>query len=348
VAGRAPAGRVALLASRFSQPAAIAAMAYPFVDFNTNAANLKKDIDAAKAKNAYAGKEASWDQTVLKAVALQVNAALKITDDYAKKVAEHHQACKKALDEMEAPIKKKGKALTDADRKVIATSGRFIVTAEEQIRTINADMFSALSEFRAGWPDTYRALLSKPAQIEPFKAARLKSIDDGKKVDTLKKRLAEYVARAGELLKLAAQAGAAGSTLAGQTAAAAAALVKEVKALKDEFDTYAQKASNSLQQIADLPPKQKVDPKLVGMNQSRMVNGQAEAKNARGQQKTLETRIEVFKKLAAKLDGAEKKAATTALDAARVMAKAVAKAEKDLATLEAKAVKTWAAVSKLK
>jgi hypothetical protein len=323
-------------------------MAYAFVDFNTNAANLKKDIDAAKAKNQYAGKEAAWDQTVLKAVGGQVDAALKITDDYARKVAEHHQACKKALDEMEALIKKKGKALTDADRKVIATSGRFIVTAEEQVRTINADMFSALSEFRGGWPDTFRALLSKPALIEPFKAARLKSIDDGKKDDTLKKRLAEYVVRSTELLRLAAQAGAAGSTLAGQSAAAAAGLLKEIKALQGQFDTYAQKASNSLQQIADLPPKQKIDPKLVAMNQSRLVNGQAEAKNARGQQKTLDLKLEVFRKLAAKLDGAEKKTAAAALDAAAALAKAVAKSEKDLAALEAKAVKTWAAVSKLK
>ena len=322
-------------------------MAYHFVDFGANAANLKKDIDAAKAKNAYAGKESAWDQTVLKALGLQVTASVKITDDYARKVAEHHQASKNALDQMEALIKKKGKALADADRKVLETSGRFIATAEEQIRTVNADMFAALSEYRGGWPDDFRALLSKPALIEPFKAARAKTIDDGKNVDALKKRMAEYVVRARELLKLSAAAGA-GSPLAGGAGAAIAELAKEAKALKDQFDVFANKASNSLQQIADLPPKQKVDPKLVAMNQSRLNNGQAEAKNARGQQKTLDLKIEVFKKLAGKLDGAEKKAAAVGVDAAAALAKAVAKSEKDLATLEAKAVKTWAAVSKLK
>ena len=56
----------------------------------------------------------------------------------------------------------------------------------------------------------------------------------------------------------------------------------------------------------------------------------------------------MFKKLAAKLDGAEKKVAAAALDAAAVLAKAVSKSEKDLATLKLKALKTWAAVSKLK
>ena len=78
-----------------------------------------------------------------------MTASVKITDDYAKKVAEHHQACKNTLDQMEALIKKRGKALADADRKVLDTSGRFIVTAEEQIRTINADMFARMTSTAA-------------------------------------------------------------------------------------------------------------------------------------------------------------------------------------------------------
>jgi hypothetical protein len=323
-------------------------MAYTFVDFNRTHANLTRDIAEAKTKGQYAGRERAWDQTVLKALSERVQASIAVTDDYKKKVQEHHTACKDTLDKMEALIKKKGKNLAEADTKVLQTSGRFIATAEEQIRTINADMFTSLSEYRAGWPDDFRNLLSNPALVEPLKAARAKTIDDGKHVDALKKRLAEYLVRAQDLLKVATQNTTKGSTLAGDAAGAIRGFKTDTEALKMQFDIYANKASNSLKQIADLPPKQKIDPKLVAMNQSRLTNGQAEAKNARGQQKTLDLKIETFKKLSAKLDGADKKAAAAQTAAAAALAKGVDTAEKALAKLEASAVKVWTAIGKLK
>lgn len=323
-------------------------MAYAFVDFNRPLANLQKDIGDAKTQGAYAGKERSWDQTVLKTLADLVKTSVAITDDYKKKVEDHHKACKNMLDQMEALIKKKGKSLGADDMKVLQTSTRFVANADEAIVATSGDMFTALSEYRGAWPDHYSRLLANGALIEPLKAARQKTIDDGKVVDTQKKRIGEYVKRAQDLLKLAQQAVSKTSTIAGGATDAIAQFKAETEALKSQFDVFNQKATNSLQQIADLPPKQKIDPKLLSMNQSRMTNGQAEAKNARGQQKTLALKVDTFKKLAAKLEGNDKKAAAAQLATAAALQKAVDTAEKALAKLEASAVKVWAAVSKLK
>ena len=325
-------------------------MPYQFVDFLGPQANHANLIDVAKNKGEYDGNEAKFDQAVLKDLADAVQRSVSICEQYATKVTEHHAAAKKAIDEMQALIKKKGSKLSDSDINVLETSAKFCNTAKSQLVTDSGEMFTALSEYRGGWPVEYRKVLSAAKQnlVEPFIKMRAKTIDDGKKVDTLKKRVEEYADRAADLVKLAKQSASKTSVVEGQEAKEIQEFSTAVEKLKLEFETLAQKSRNSLQQVADLDSKTKLDKTMLTMNESRLLNGQTEGKNSRGAVKSLGIKIETFKKLSAKFDGESKTLAKAALKTAETYQKTIDKDSSTLDKLETKATKNLAAIKKLK
>lgn len=326
-------------------------MAYALVDFNAAAAEHERNIDAAKLDGSYAAKQKAFDQAVLKDAAALVKAALVVTDDFAKKVAERHKVCKAVVDQMEGILKKKAKNLDASDLKVMETAARSVKTHNDTLADTSSEAFKALSQYRGAWPATYRKLMSTPAALEPLINARLKSIDEGKQIDALKQRVGQYVERAQDLLKTAQKLAAAKSGAQAQPGAAAED-IKEfddaVEKLKFEVEKFLNKAENSLKQLAETDPKVKPDANGAKMNESRLINGRAEAKNARGVLKTLTLKIDTFKKGAAKMDDVAKKAATKAVDEAGKVLKVLETKEKASAKLEEKAEKVYAALAKLK
>lgn len=326
-------------------------MAYALVDFNAAAAEHERNIDAAKLDGSYAAKQKAFDQAVLKDAAALVKAALAVTDDYAKKVTERHKVCKAVIEQMEGILKKKAKTLDASDMKVMETAARSVKNHSDTLADTSSEAFKALTQYRGAWPATFRKLMSTPAALEPLINARLKSIDEGKQIDTLKQRVGQYVERAQDILKTAQKLAAANSGAEAQPGVAAEDIKvfnEAVAALKFEAEKFLGKANNSLKQLADTDPKVKPDATGAKMNESRLTNGQAESKNARGALKTLTLKIDTFKKVVAKTDGADKKNGTKALDDAGKVLKDLETQEKASAKLAEKAEKVYAALAKLK
>jgi hypothetical protein len=329
-------------------------MPIALIDFDKIANDFAVSIAEAKRRGSYNGggiaSAAKFDAAVMKALSDRVHAALKVTGDYYEKVKKHHAASKKAIDDMTALIKKKGKTLAESDIKVLETSARLCATLATQINDTSMDIMPGLIQYRGGWPATYRDLLSpaKQGDLNALQKLRNQDIDTGKTVDALKKRLEEYAVRAPELVKVAKQAAGKESVLAGTEKKARETFTADVTKLKDDYDTFAHKARNSLSQLAALNPKQKLDAGGLKNNDSRLANGKAEAKNARGVHKTLALKVDTYKKLAAKIEGQEKQAAATALAAAAKELATVAKDVPTLTALEVKAEKTVEAIKKLK
>lgn len=326
-------------------------MAYALVDFNAAAAEHKRNIEAATKDGTYAAKQKTFDQAVLKDAAALVKSALVVTDDYAKKVTERHKVCKAVIEQMEGILKKKAKALDTSDMKVMETAARSVKNHFDTLGETSSDAFKALSQYRGSWPDTYRKLMSAPAVLDPLVNARLKSIDEGKQIDALKQRVGQYVERAQDLLKTAQKLAAAKSGAQAQPGVAAEDIQEfdaAVAKLKFEVEKFLVKAENSLKQLAETDPKTKPDANAAKMNDSRLTNGRAEAKNARGVLKTLTLKIDTFKKVVAKMGDADKKAGAKALDDAGKVLKALEALDKTSSKWEEKAEKVYAALAKLK
>jgi len=321
-------------------------VAYPKQEFGSARDALDKEIARAKQLNSYDAR--AFDGRVLTDLDRLVTSSLAIVDDYHKKVDENHSVAKKTMDEMEAMVKKLGKKLSASDIKVIDTMQRTLERSSQTIGDTSSAMFTALGEFRGGWPEKWRPLVSNPKLIDPFIARRSKSIDEGKQKDTLKKRAEEYVKRGKDLQKAAAQLQSRGTALAGNEAKEIADFTSEVKKAKEAFDTLAQLSRNSLQQVAGLNVNPKLDATNLKMNTQRLLNGRSEAKNARGTLKTLSIKLATFKKLAGGFDDANRKLAEKAYAATGKVLKEVETAEKKLADDEKKAVKVFDVVKKLK
>jgi hypothetical protein len=330
-------------------------MPHSLIEFDKAAAEFDVKIKEAKQRGTYNGvgvaSAAKFDAAILKALSDRVHECLKISREYQAKAKEHYEAGKRAIDEMSALIKSKGKKLTDGDIKVLQSSARLCETLAQQVKEASADAFPALAQYRLGWPEKWRPLLSpgKQNEVEALKKLRGEDMDIGKTIDTLKKRLEEYAARAPAMLKVAQQTVSKGSIVAGDEATALVAFNKDVARLKsDYYDKFQTRARSSLKQLTELNPKQKLEPNVLKFQESLLLNGKAEAKNARGVHKTLSITVDAYKKLAAKLDGPAKKAAATALATAAKELAAMAKDVASITALEPKAEKTLAAVKKLK
>lgn len=321
-------------------------MAYSKIDFVGAREALEKEIARAKQLDAYDAR--AFDGRVLKDLDRLVTSSLAIVDDYHKKVDENHGVAKKTMDELEALIKKRGKSLSDPDMKVIETMQRTLERSASTINETSGEMFKALADFRGGWPEKWRPLTSNPQLVDPLVAKRAKSIDEGKKRDSLKKRVDEYTKRGTDLLKVAQQMKSRGAALAGNEGKEIAEFGKAVKAAKDNFDVLAQRSRNSLEQVAKLNIKAKLDATNLKMNEQRLLNGRAEAKNARGTLKTASVKLATFKKMAASFDAANRKEAEKAYGVASKLVKEAESAEKKLADTEKKAVKVFETVKKLK
>lgn len=107
----------------------------------------------------------TFDQAVLKTLAGLVKSCLGPTQDFAKLAGDRHKACEGVLEQMEAILKKNGKAVDVSDMKVLETTARSVKNHSVTLGEISGDMFKALTQFSGGWPATYRPLLSTPAAL---------------------------------------------------------------------------------------------------------------------------------------------------------------------------------------
>jgi hypothetical protein len=314
------------------------------IDFKAAAAKLDQDKKSAEQNGTY--NAVAFDKKVIDGIKLLFLGAEDIQAQYYRIVDKNYAVAKKEIETVEKLVKSKGKKLTDGDLKVIATSVRSIERCSEAIGDFSGQMFAALDQFRGAFATNFRPLLSNPDDVKQFLDRRSAGMAADKERDSLKKRIEQYAERAKDMSKAGQQLATKGAALGASAAQEIQGFVTDFAKAKLDYETFAQKARNSLTQLEQLNPKQK--PADMPMAEQRFLNGTKEAKNARGTLKTMNVKLATFKKIGARFTDETLKTATDAYKKAAAELKTAEAAAKKLDTSETKATKIMIAVRKLR
>jgi hypothetical protein len=321
------------------------------IDFQTPLAQIAGLIKNAKRSGNYDEDPSSYDKSLAKLYDGLFNQCIQANQEQNKRVQQSHDVCKKIVDEMEVLIKKKGKALSESDLKVLATSVRNVAHYNSDLEKKAKELYDRLAHYRENIASKYAELMSDPDVGKSFQnkynEARRKSIDDNKAMTAVKERLDQYVTRSADMLKLAQTVAKVNATSGPRDAAADNNAIQtfsnEIDTLK--FDDEAQKAKNTFTKLV----VEAKSPKLGLKDCESLFNSAATyAKNARGLIKTLTIKIEAFSKLASKMEGEAKKAAAVALKTANTKLKDWESQEKSLAKLDKSAEEAMKTIRKRK
>jgi hypothetical protein len=293
----------------------------------------------------------------------QAHEARKVSREFHEQIQKHHAAGKKALDEMAALVKK-GKKLTDDDLKILQSSANLCATLVRDIKQAVKGFSATLVQYHddEAWSDRprmYREWITH--EINPvltrIMKERKEDIELGKKVDSLRKRLEQYAARAPEMVKAAQQAVTKQSIIAGgetesrkynEQMESIKTFLASTTQLSTDYEKFIGVAAKLLSQIADADPKQKLDAKILKAADGQVATGKTAAKNARGVHKTFSIKVDTYKKLVAKFDNRVKKMAAMRVAVAEKELAAMTKQVATLAKIEAEAEKTLTALKKVK
>ena len=130
----------------------------------------------------------------------------KHAEAHLKYVLERRDTCKGIIEGIETRLKNKNRS--DADYDWIARQPAEIAKLAKEIADDGGALVDALIEYRGGWPATVKETLSEKAQdlVQPFVDTRMKGINERDKTAVgYRERCKEYVTRATEFAKLAAQ-----------------------------------------------------------------------------------------------------------------------------------------------
>jgi hypothetical protein len=165
---------------------------------------IKVNLDAAKNKGTYVGKEALWDKQVKDALTTHCGQAERYvaqSDAYTKRM---YEEAKVFIDQIETLVK-----LPELQERDLQAIGRFKGRVEQNCRNAAEDTASLVealvNEYRNKWPEKARELLHNKAILPPFENNRRAQIDAGKAFAAMRLRLKEWVKRAEEYHKQATQ-----------------------------------------------------------------------------------------------------------------------------------------------
>jgi hypothetical protein len=319
-------------------------MTYQKVDMEAAAKQLTSQMQKAKSTNSFDAR--GFDSTVLSELDQLTKASVKIMQDYYQKVDQYHAVAKKDMDGLEALVKK-GKKITDRDVDVVDTMVKSITRCSTTLTALNKEL-KAVADFRGPWQAGWKLLVSTPTRLDPYSKIQDDQVRLAKERATLRNRVDEYVSRAQDGQKLAHRNAGMAATSTSDEGSAISQFKSETAKLKSDFDVAAQKARNSLTQLAALNPKVKLSPTDAKMNEQRVINGKTEAKNARGTLKSFGIKVYAFKKTSGNFSSTNRKAADQEYGTAAKALKAAEGDEKKLADVEKKAIKVYEAVKKLK
>jgi hypothetical protein len=160
------------------------------------------------------------------------------------------------------------------------------------------DLVKANVQHRGGWPATARKALSPRNQgiIDPDLANRQKQIDATPALMGLKKRVWEYLTRAEEFVKQARQK-------INEGRVEIASMQQDIDEVKQKMETgrdvikdFHFKKNAQITKIRNLDKVKKWSPGKIKSAKAFLIEVVANAKNARGQRKTLETVYEGLEK----------------------------------------------------
>lgn len=328
-------------------------MAIALVDFEKVVKKYKPLVDASIAANTHATDSKKLDIKILTDLQNLVKTSLSHTDVFDKQASARHKSAKDLLDKMESIIKKAGKNINDDTLTALAKIQAELNDHNRFLKTMSAEMTLALVQFRGGWPESFKKLVANTGPVGAMQAWRAKSIDSGKQSMTLSNRVVEYAERGADLLKLAVkmQSNASAASSGSRTQVDEAELKgieNECSSITSKFMEFHRKAFGALERISKLDTKAKPAPKLLNNYESILLSGRADAKNARGQLKTLDMKIEAFKKSFAKLDETSKKLVAATLKKLQEALKEMESEEKALNKIENSADKNFLKIIKLK
>jgi hypothetical protein len=265
---------------------------YTFVPIQKDMSALKDIVDGHKKKGTYAGSEENWDKEVISYLKKHCANAEKQAEAHLEYVLERRNRCKGLIEGIEARLKNKNRG--DADYDWIAKQPAEIARLAKEIADDGGALVDALIEYRGGWPATAKETLSEKAQdlVQPFKDTRQKGINERDKTAVgYRERCKEYVTRATEFAKLAAQLQKKGDVNVGEFREDVAEIKKKMKDGGDAILKLIDQKKGTVTTViafgARDPKKDPVKPDELKVADGLVLHYAAAAKEARGSVKTL-------------------------------------------------------------
>ena len=273
---------------------------YAKVTIIANLRDVEATIDQAKERGQYDGNEARYDITVTDVLDTDQGTAERYIEENRQLVEGLAVRCKEQADALSKIAAQKTVSADDVNRAQLSL--QTIQQYTQQIHDDNVELNNALKdEYRGGWPEIAKRLLSDPSRANPYMAVRLKGINTGKNIPALTKRCDQYVKRGKEFLKQIIQTQKSGAVEMEQFQNDCAGILAKMTKKKDQIETLRYKVNLSIDWYITTLKKKKeknYDASDLSTAQNRISEIGAKAKEARG----------IFKTMTVQYDGLKKRA----------------------------------------
>jgi len=272
-------------------------MSYTVVPIETQLKALEDQVKDAKQKNTYnAQAQQHFDGEVQKVLVKWCPIAEHSVKTNFDLIHNVHEQAKQAVDLAEKTLKKK-----DFNNDDLMLVEHLPVTVQQFINRISTDLQDLVTgnlQYRGGWPAIARAASSPQGQgvVEQYVANRAKQIDLQAGIMALKKRVEEYLTRAQEFVKQAKQRMAQGGVDIQGFQADVAEIKQKMETGREAIKTLHSKKGTAIQNLKNLEKTKTWAPDQTKSAKSYLVEIVANAKNARGQLKTLDILFEGLEK----------------------------------------------------
>ena len=271
-------------------------MSYTVVPIETKLQALRGQVENAKSTGAYDGHEQPWDELVAKLLTTECRVGEHNVKTNAEFIENQRNLAKLRMDSVEQLLKKN--ELSDLEHKMIEETPAHIRQCLSRINGDLQDLVTANLQYRGGWPALSRDLLS-PARkgiVEPFVTARSQQIDGQAAVMAKKKRCEEYVERAVEFAKQAQQRKNRGKVDVDSFNVDVQKIKQSMVTGKAAISELHVKKARAIESVKALEKKKVWTPDDSKSAKSWLAEIAANAKNARGNLKTLTVAIEGLEK----------------------------------------------------
>jgi hypothetical protein len=244
----------------------------------------------------YKGQEQHWDDLIAKVLTEQCAIGEKNVRSSSEFIERQGASAKQRMDEIEQLLKNKN--LSETDHKMIQETPAFLQQCVFRISEDLQDLVTANIQYRGSWPANSRELLSPTRQVivEPYVNSRMQQIDGQGAVMAKKKRCEEYILRAVELAKQAAQKKEQGGVDVATFNVDMEEIKNHMTSGKAAIEANHFKKARAIQYLKDLEKTKVWTPEQSKSTKSWLAEITSNAKNARGSLKTLSVEIEGLEK----------------------------------------------------
>jgi hypothetical protein len=262
-------------------------MSYPVVTMETELKALENQVKDAKQKNTYPAQQQHFDAEVQKVVNKWCPIAQHSVKTNFDLITNLHEQAKSAVDLVEKTLKKKD--FNNDDLKLVE---HLPVTIHQCIDRVSSDLEDLVTgnlQYRGGWPAIAKAASPQStALVDQFVANRAKQIDAQAGLMALKKRILEYLPRAEEFVKQGKQRLASGGVEIQEFQHDMAEIKQKMETGRDAIRELHAKKNTAIANLKNLEKTKTWSDIQAKTAKSYLVEIVANAKNARGQLKTLD------------------------------------------------------------